>query len=232
MRGFVYIVGAGPGDPELITLRGLKALEKADVILYDALIDEGIFELVDCENKELVYAGKRKGDGNGEKRQKEINEMMKKYALEGKTVARLKGGDPGIFGRLADEILFLKANRIPFEIIPGVSSLNGVPVLAGIPLTARGISSLTVLSGREDFGIEAILGGTFVVMMGRDSIQSVAERMIEIGISPDKPAVAIENGTLDTQRIVKGRLKNIGEKMRDFKGPVLFIVGDVADLLP
>ncbi len=213
-------------------MKGLKAIEKADVILYDALIDRRLFEFVDCNGKKLIFVGKRKGDGDGRKRQREINSLMLELCRNGMTVVRLKGGDPGIFGRLADEIEFLEKNGIPYQVIPGVSSFNGVASHAGIPLTKKGISSLTILSGIEKLSLESIVNGTFVVMMARESIERVAERLIELGVPEDRPVVAIENGTLENQRIVKGILRNIHEKIRDFSGPTLFIIGDVAALKP
>ncbi len=200
--------------------------------MHDALVDRRLFEMINTEGKEIIFVGKRRGDGDGGERQKEINSLMLKFSLQGKNVARLKGGDPGIFGRLADEIRFLKENGIPYEVIPGVSSFNGVSSYAGIPLTKKGIASLTLLSGTEDLNINSILNGTFVVMMARETVESVAERLIEMGVSPDKPAVAIENGTLENQRIVSGTLKDIHERIGDFSGPTLFIIGDVASLKP
>jgi len=193
-------------------------------------VDERLFELIDTKNKEKIFVGKRKGDGDGGKRQKEINELMLRFSKAGKTVARLKGGDPGIFGRLADEIEFLEKHEIPYEIIPGVSSFNGVATHAGIPLTKKGVSSLTILSGIENFSIESIINGTFIVMMARESIESVAKRLIELGVPENRPVIAIENGTLGDERIVKAELKNIHEKILDFSGPTLFIIGDVAYL--
>lgn len=232
MKGMVFIVGAGPGDAELITLKGLRAIEKADVILYDALVDRKLFELIDCTGKELIFVGKRRGDGDGEKRQRVINELMLDLCKKGRTVVRLKGGDPGIFGRLADEIRFLKRNGIPYEVIPGVSSFNGVASHAGIPLTEKGISSLTVLSGTENFDLNTLINGTFVVMMARENIERVAERLIELGVPESRAVIAVENGTLENQRIVEGTLGDIHEKVRSFTGPTLFIIGDVVSLKP
>lgn len=232
MKGKVYIVGAGPGDPELLTIKGLRALEKSDVILYDALVSQKIFSLFDSSNKELVYVGKRKGDGDGELRQREINELMKKYVDEGKVVARLKGGDPGIFGRLADEISFLRENRIEFEVIPGVSSLNGVSTSMALPLTKKGVHSIIVLSGKENIDIGDLLKGTFVIMMGRDRIGKISESLISMGVSEETDVVAIENGTLENQKVVRGKLKDIHEKIEDFKGPTIIIAGPAVSDLP
>ncbi len=227
MVGKVYIIGAGPGDPELITVKGMKALESSDVILHDALVSRTLIESLEELGKEIVNVGKR---GKHGARQDEINELMLSHARAGKVVARLKGGDPLIFGRCGEEIEFLREHGIPFEIIPGVSSVNGVPAAISLPLTDKYLSSsLTVISGREDLSIGTILGGTFVVMMGRDRMGAVAERLVEIGVDPGTPAVAVENGTAGNQRHVSGTLSDIGGKIVEcgMKGPVLVIVGDV-----
>jgi len=202
------------------------------VVLYDALIDRRLFELVDCSEKELIFVGKRKGDGDGGKRQKEINSLMLELFRKGNVVVRLKGGDPGIFGRLADEIEFLEKNGIPYEIIPGVSSFNGVASYTGIPLTRKGVASLTILSGTENFDLETMVNGTFVVMMARENIERVARKLVKLGVPEDRPVIAIENGTLENQRVVKGTLKEIHEKVRDLSGPTLFVIGDVVALKP
>ncbi len=228
MAGKVYIIGAGPGDPELITVKGMRALEMSDVILYDALVSKSLVEMFEQQGKAAIHVGKRCG-WHGV-RQDEINRLMLRYAREGKTVARLKGGDPLIFGRCGDEIEFLRKHGIPFEIIPGVSAVNGVPAAISLPLTDRELSSsLTVLSGREDLSVETILGGTFVVMMGRDRMDAVAERLIEVGVKPETPAVAIENGTTGEQRVVRASLKDVGKKIADegMSGPVLVVIGEV-----
>ncbi|NOY11834.1 MAG: uroporphyrinogen-III C-methyltransferase [Archaeoglobi archaeon] len=228
MVGKVYIIGAGPGDPELITVKGMRALESSDVILHDALVSRALIERFEKLGKEIINVGKR---GRHGVRQDEINELMLLHAKAGKVVARLKGGDPLIFGRCGDEIEFLRRHGIPFEIIPGVSSVNGVPAYISLPLTDRALSSsLTVISGREDLSLSTILGGTIVVMMGRDRMSIVAERLVKIGIDPETPAVAVENGTMSNQRAVAGTLRNIGEKIAEaeMSGPVLVIIGRVA----
>lgn len=228
MIGKVYIIGAGPGDPELITVKGMKALERSDVILYDALVSKNLIEMLDKQDKEMVYVGKR-GGWHG-MRQEEINMLMLRYAKAGMVVARLKGGDPLIFGRCGEEIEFLRKHDIPFEVIPGVSAVNGVPAVIPMPLTDRELSSsLTVLSGREDLGLETIVRGTFVVMMGRERMDAIAERLVRIGVDPETPAVAVENGTTEGQRVVSGTLMSIGEKIVNagMTGPVLVVIGNV-----
>lgn len=227
MVGKVYIIGAGPGDPELITVKGMKALERSDVVLHDALVSETLIEMLEDLGKEIINVGKR---GRHGVRQDAINELMLLHAKAGKIVARLKGGDPLIFGRCGDEVEFLREHGIPFEIIPGVSSVNGVPAGISLPLTDKRLSSsLTVISGREDLNLGTILRGTFVVMMGRDRMGVVAERLVEMGVDPQTPAVAVENGTTGDQMYVSGTLSNIGEKIVGFgmNGPVLVIIGDV-----
>ncbi len=234
MVGKVYIVGAGPGDPELLTIKALKAIEKADVILYDRLVGEEIVEMLRGMNKELVYVGKTCGE-RGEYRQREINEMLKMLAEEGKTVVRLKGGDPFVFGRGGVEAEFLAKHGIPFEVIPGVSSINSVPTSAGIPLTHPGLSSsILVVTGKEDVEnwCESILNGTLVILMGRNNIKEICDNLIKAGRSPDTPIAVIENGTLKNQRVFFGSLKNIADvvEREEVRGPTLIVVGEVVEL--
>jgi len=231
MPGKVYIVGAGPGDPGLLTLKAIRAIEEADVILYDKLVGDEIIEMIKKMNKKLVYAGKRSCE-DGATRQKEINELMKKYALEGKVVVRLKGGDPFVFGRGGVEAEFLVRENIPFEIIPGVSSINSVPAYAGIPLTHPELSSsILVVTGRDD--IEAWkrtpLHGTIVILMGRDTLADICNKLIEAGRDPSTPVAVIEKGTTREQKVIVGNLKNIVKKVREakIKGATLIVVGEV-----
>jgi uroporphyrin-III C-methyltransferase len=231
MIGKVYIVGSGPGDPELLTLKALRVIEKADVVLYDRLVGKGVIELLERMGKETIYVGKN-SDECGGKRQREINQLMKMYAEQGKTVVRLKGGDPFVFGRGGEEVEFLIENGIPFEIVPGLSSIVAVPTSAGIPLTHKGLSStIFVVTGRNlnDIGSSA-LNGTIVILMGKDRIREICKRLIELGKSPETPIAVIENGTLEDQRVFFGNLKTMPEIVeKNVKGVALIVVGDVVE---
>ena len=232
MTGKVYIVGAGPGDPELLTVKALKAIEIADVVLYDRLVGRKIEEMLRNMGKEIIYVGKNSCE-NGAERQKNINELMVKLAKEGKIVVRLKGGDPFVFGRGGEEIEYLIKNDVPFEVIPGLSSVIAVPTSANIPLTHRGVSStIFVITGRnlEDIGKSA-LNGTIVVLMGKERIREICKRLIELGKSPKTPVAVIENGTLDDQKVYYGNLENIGEVVeKNVKGVALIVIGEVVEL--
>ncbi len=234
MIGKVYIVGAGPGDPELLTIKALKAIKEADVILYDRLVGDEIIEMIRGMGKEMIYVGKELGERGG-KRQEEINYMLKKFAEEGKIVVRLKGGDPFVFGRGGVEAEFLAKHGIPFEVIPGVSSINSVPACAGIPLTHPNLSSsILVVTGRDgvDKWCESIMNGTIVILMGRNNIKEICNNLIKAGRSPDTPIAVIENGTLKNQRVFFGTLKNIADivEKEDVRGPTLIVVGEVVKM--
>ncbi len=232
-KGKVYLIGAGPGDPELLTLKALKSLKNSDVILYDALIDERLLNELRKLGKKLIYVGKRSWH-DGKKRQEFINSLMKELTDKGLIVARLKGGDPLLFGRGCIEIEFLRKEGIPYEVIPGISSVNGVPSYCGLPLTHPELSSsILVVSGRADVvrWCKAPLEGTIVVLMGRDTIDEIAKELIKLGRDEKTPVAAIENGTLPNQRVIVGELSNIGKKVRDAKvrGPLLIVIGEVVE---
>ena len=227
--GKVYIVGAGPGDPELLTVKAMRLMKEADVILYDKLVGEKITELIKKLGKTAIYVGKNSGE-KGMRRQEEINEMMKSFALSGKTVVRLKGGDPFVFGRGGIEAEFLTKEGIPFEVVPGVSSINSVPASAGIPLTHPGFSStILVVAGRDDVEEwkNAPLKGTIVILMGRDTLEEICANLIKAGRDPETPVAVVENGTTAKQRVVTGNLRDIAGKAKDVTGPATIVVGEV-----
>ncbi|RUM34862.1 MAG: uroporphyrinogen-III C-methyltransferase [Archaeoglobus sp.] len=230
--GKVYIVGAGPGDPELMTVKAMRLIEEADIILYDKLVGNQIVSLIKKLGKNAVYVGKNSGD-KGMNRQREINEMMKNFALSGKVVVRLKGGDPFIFGRGGIEAEFLVKEGIPFEIVPGVSSINSVPACAGIPLTHPKLSSsILIVTGRDDVEEwkNAPLSGTIVILMGRDTLKNICENLIKAGRDPSTPVAVVENGTTPNQKVITGILRDIAEKARNVRGPVIVVVGNVVKI--
>ena len=216
MPGKVYLIGAGPGDPGLITVRGLRCLQKADVVVYDRLVNQRLLGEAPS-GAELVYVGK--GPGERAMEQDEINLYLAASALEGKMVARLKGGDPFVFGRGGEEALALAQARVPFEVVPGISSAIAAPAYAGIPLTHRGIaSSFTVVTGNEDpvkgsdnlkWDMLARNSGTLVVLMGWDALENITETLVKEGMSPSTPVALIRWGTEAYQRTVTGTLCNI-----------------------
>ena len=234
--GKVYIVGAGPGDPELLTLKALRLIKSADVILYDRLINQEIllFAKPDCE---LVYVGKE--DGKHTIEQEKINELLLKYAHTREVVVRLKGGDPFIFGRGGEEALFLAEHGIEFEVVPGVSSFYSVPAYAGIPITFRGISSsFAVITGHEDprkerssIDWESLKGiNTLIVLMGVSRRKEIARRLIEIGRDPKEPVAFIENGTTERQRVILTDLYELSTNPPEVSPPAIMVEGSVVRL--
>jgi uroporphyrinogen III methyltransferase/synthase len=234
----VYLIGAGPGDPGLITLRGVEALKKADVIVYDFLANEKLLAFAKPGAK-TIYVGKK-----GRFRhiaQDEINRLMIDYAKKGKIVARLKGGDPFIFGRGAEEALSLRESGIPFEVIPGVTSAIAAPAHAGIPLTHRTLSSVvTFLTGQESPGKGLLLVDwakvsnydTLVFLMGWKNLEEITMHLVRNGRSPATPVAVIRWGTLPKQKTVVGTLENIAGLARKeaIKPPIVTVVGDVVGL--
>mgnify|MGYP001772982541 FL=1 len=234
--GKVYLVGAGPGDPELLTLKALRLIKSADVILYDRLINQEIllFAKPDCE---LVYVGKE--DGKHTIEQEKINELLLKYAHTREVVVRLKGGDPFIFGRGGEEALFLVEHGIEFEVVPGVSSFYSVPAYAGIPITFRGISSsFAVITGHEDprkerssIDWKSLKGiNTLIVLMGVSRRKEIARRLIEIGRDPKEPVAFIENGTTERQRVILTDLYELSTNPPEVSPPAIMVVGSVVRL--
>ncbi len=234
--GKVYLVGAGPGDIELLTLKAYRLIRSADVILYDRLVNPEVLLLArpDCE---LMYVGKE--DGKHTIEQEKINELLLQYAHTREIVVRLKGGDPFVFGRGGEEALFLAQHGIDFEIVPGISSAIAVPAYAGIPLTFRGISSsFAVITGHEDpkkknssIDWESLKGiNTLVFLMAVSNRQEIARRLIEVGREPDEPTAFVERGTTSEQRVVVTNLGELSENPPEVKPPAVMVVGKVVGL--
>lgn len=235
--GKVYITGGGCSEADLITLRGAYALIRAECVVYDDLIDERLIGFAP-ENAEKIYVGKRMGRHS--EKQSAINDILVRKAMEGKTVVRLKGGDPFVFGRGGEEAEALSRENIPFEIIPAVSSCIAVPELAGISVTHRGVSrSFHVITAHtaDDipegyFGKYAALDGTLVFLMGLDRIERLSEELICGGVSADTPAAVISKGGTPEQKTVRGRLSDIAETARNenIAAPAVIVVGETAAL--
>lgn len=235
-KGIVYLVGAGPGDPGLITVRGLEVLTTADVIVYDSLIPKELL-LLARNDSEAIDVGKRGGKHLSE--QNEINSILASKAKEGKTVVRLKGGDPFLFGRGGEEVEYLLNEGIEVHVVPGVTSAIAVPALAGIPVTHRDFSStVTLITGHESDDKEgevinwkslAAVGGTLIVLMGMSGLERNAKRLVENGLDPITPAAVIERGATSGQRVVTGIVSNIAEKCRKekMKAPAIMVIGKV-----
>ena len=236
--GKVWLVGAGPGDAMLLTLKGRDVLSKADTVVYDALIGNGLMAFIP-DNAELIYAGKRSGKHT--LKQSEINQLLLDKALEGRNVVRLKGGDPFVFGRGGEELELLAENGIPYEIVPGVTSAFAVPAYAGIPVTHRDYcSSVHIITGHRrkdnthniDFVALTEAGGTLVFLMGVSSLHVICGGLLSAGMDPDTPAAIIEKGTTSQQNTIKSTLDKLEKaaKGRNVKTPAIIIVGDVASL--
>jgi uroporphyrinogen III methyltransferase/synthase len=233
--GAVYLVGAGPGDPGLITVRGLACLRKADVVIADYLVDARLVAEA-RPGAEVVYEAWKIG------RQERINTLMVEQARQGKTVVRLKGGDPFVFGRGGEEVLYLKQNGIPFTVVPGVTAGVGVPAYAGIPVTHRGYSStVTFVTGHEDpektetaidWNRLASDPGTLVFFMGARNLPIIAEKLMSHGKPAGTPVALIQWGTTTRQRTLTGVLQDIAPKAEHagFSRPILILVGSVVEL--
>lgn len=236
-KGKVYIMGAGPGDLELLTLKGKRAIEEADCIVYDRLINPRILDFAK-KDAEMIYLGK--GNTEGGVIQDEINRTIVTKALEGKTVARVKGGDPFVFGRGGEEIQSLFDNGISFEVIPGITSSISVPAYAGIPVTHRGVArSFHVFTGHtmedgtwHNFEAIAKLEGTLVFLMGIKTLPIIVSDLVKNGKNPETPVAIIEKGATADQRVTVGTLENIIEKAKERKivPPAITIIGEVVNL--
>lgn len=238
MSGKVYLVGAGPGDPGLITVRGVACLRRADVVIYDRLVAPELLNHAP-DHAERIYVGKTAGSHT--LKQEEINQLLIAKARAGQCVVRLKGGDPFVFGRGGEEALALVKAEIPFEVVPGVSSSIAVPAYAGIPLTHRGMaSSFIVRTGHvaSTTGLQAdrstpdlaARDSTLVYLMGVENLASIVAELLAKGCDADTPAALIQWGTTPRQRTVTGRLGTIAELGRDIGPPALLVIGAVVEL--
>ncbi len=236
MTGRVTLAGAGCGNYDLITLRGIKVLSVCDTVVYDSLIDERLLEFCPPE-AEKICVGKRAGKHSAI--QEEINELLIKKAMQGKNVVRLKGGDPFVFGRGGEEIQTLQAHSIPYDIVPGITSSVAVAELAGIPVTHRKIArSFHVITGHtaqsntpDNLEYYAKLNGTLVFLMGLGSLESISNGLISGGMPSETPAAVISDGASVRQRIVRSSLKNITEEVKkaQLKPPAVIVVGETAE---
>jgi uroporphyrinogen III methyltransferase/synthase len=237
--GTVYLVGAGPGDPGLLTLRGAELLGRAEVVVYDALVNQELLRLAP-KTAEIIYGGKRAGDHAIS--QSDLNQLLIAKAKEGKTVVRLKGGDPYVFGRGGEEAEQLADARIPFEVVPGVSSFVAAPNYAGVPLTHRALSSrLTLITGHEEPSREADkidwpqvahTPGTKVIMMGTERIGEIAQILILNGMAAETPIAMVRWGTTGAQQSIEGTLSTIAAvaEKAQMSPPTVAVIGDVVKL--
>ncbi len=235
VMGKVYLVGAGPGDPDLLTVKAYKLLQRADVILYDRLVNPEIL-FIAKPTCELIYVGKE--DGKHILEQDKINFLLYEYARSNDIVVRLKGGDPFVFGRGGEEAQFLAERNIPFEIVPGITSAISVPAYAGVPVTHRGVaSSFVVVTGHghkgkfPDINWKALAGiDTIIFLMGVSNRQIIAKNLIEAGRNPSEPVMFVERGTTKEQKTVVSTLKKVAEGKVTVYSPAIFLVGEVVKL--
>ena len=235
--GEVYLVGAGPGDPELLSFKALRLMQKADIVIYDRLVSRPIMNLI-RQDTEKIYVGKQRADHAMP--QENINQLLARLALEGKKVLRLKGGDPFIFGRGGEEIESLIKDDIPFQIVPGITAASGCASYAGIPLTHRDYSQACIFvtghlrDGTVNLNWEMLAHEkqTLIFYMGMHGSKIICEELIKHGLSDETPAALIVKGTTEDQEVIIGNLKNMPEIIMERKivPPTLLIIGDVVKL--
>jgi uroporphyrin-III C-methyltransferase/precorrin-2 dehydrogenase/sirohydrochlorin ferrochelatase len=236
-KGEVYLVGGGPGDPDLLTFRALRLMQQCDVCVYDKLVSPEVMELV-RRDAELIYVGKARDQHIMP--QEEINELLAKLALQGKRVLRLKGGDPFIFGRGGEEIETLMERGVPFQVVPGITAANGVSSYAGIPLTHRDYAQacLFITGHHKDGSIDmdwvamSRPNQTVVSYMGLVGLKEICEKLIAHGVSASMPVAVVQQGTTQKQKVVAATLADLAEKVTsaEMKPPCLTIIGEVVSL--
>lgn len=232
MNGFVSLVGAGPGDPDLLTVRAARLIGAAAVIVHDALVGDGVLSLVNAD-AEVIDVGKRPGRGVP---QELTNTLLVSLATGGRHVVRLKGGDPFVFGRGGEEATALLEAGVPFEVVPGITSAVAAPAAAGVPVTHRGISAaVTVVTGHRrsgepdvDWSSLAKVGGTIVVLMGVTARATIAAELIAGGLSPDTPVVAVRSATTTDEGTLRCLLHQLASA--DVESPAVIVIGRVAAL--
>lgn len=235
--GKVYLVGAGPGDPDLLTIKGLKCLQRADVVLYDRLVNKELLSYTK-QGADLIYCGKLPNYHT--MKQETINTFLVKYARSNKTVVRLKGGDPFVFGRGGEEALALAKHKIEFEIVPGITAGTSAAAYAGIPVTHRHVSSsFAMITGHrceeqtaDEWRALAATIDTLGIYMGISKLGLICKQLIEHGRKPQTPVAVIHWGTTPQQKTVTGTIQNIAEKVKQeqIQNPSMVIVGDVVKL--
>jgi uroporphyrin-III C-methyltransferase / precorrin-2 dehydrogenase / sirohydrochlorin ferrochelatase len=236
-KGEVFLVGGGPGDPDLLTFRALRLMQQCDVCVYDKLVSREVMELV-RRDAELIYVGKERDQHTMP--QQEINELLARLALDGKRVLRLKGGDPFIFGRGGEEIETLMARGVAFQVVPGITAANGVSSYAGIPLTHRGYAQACLFitghlkDGTLDLDWHAMSrpNQTVVIYMGLVGLEEICEKLIQHGVSANMTVAVVQQGTTQRQKVVTATLANLAEKVAaaEMKPPCLTIIGEVVKL--
>lgn len=235
--GIVYLVGAGPGDPDLLTLKAAKLLKQADVVVYDNLVSDGVIKLIH-DGAEKIYVGKEKNRHTLP--QAEINQLLVTLAKEGKKVIRLKGGDPFIFGRGGEELEVLADHGVAFEVIPGITAANGISCYSGIPLTHRDHAQSCLFTtghlkdGSLDLDWQSLArqNQTVVIYMGLGALGEITHQLIKHGMPADMPAAVIEKGTTSQQKVISGTLETLPDLVHTLglKSPSLIIIGQVVAL--